>query len=148
MDEPNEGDMLKTLKILGVAAALVLLSGAVAFAADQVIGGSQTDDDATALEETDGRFCNETCVRTNEGDGEQVRTHTRTRTAWDENAAESDCDQLKIRDRTSWTEDDEATRTQTCTEGAAPVAPTAGGSSLGDGVCDGDGIPDRDGSCN
>lgn len=130
---------MKTLKILGVAAALVLLSGAVAFAADQVIDDSQANDDATALEETDGRFCNETSVRTNEGDGDQVRTHTRTRTAWDESDAE--CDQLKIRDRdrTSWTEDDEATRTQTCTEGATeesePVAPTASGNGPGDGSC-------------
>ncbi len=129
---------MKTLKILGIAAALVLLSGAVAFAADQVIDDSQVDDDATALEETDGRTCSENCVRTNEGDGEQVRTHIRTRTAWDESDAECDGDQLKIRDRASWTEPDES----------EPVAPTASGNGPGDGVCDGDGVPDRDGSCN
>jgi hypothetical protein len=134
---------VKTLKILGIAAVLVLFSGAVAFAAEQVLDETDTATDPVA-EETEGRFCNENTVRTNEGDGEQVRTHTRTRTAWEESAAECDGEQPKVRaqDRSSWSEDDESTRelTQTRIEGdpqkSEPAAPTAGGGGPGDGSSD------------
>lgn len=128
---------MKTLKILGLAAALVLLSGAVAYAADQVIDQVQPDDT------TKGRVCSENCLRTNnpEDIGEEVRTHTRTRLAWDE-AAECDGDQTRLRtqDRDSWTDEDEATRTLTQTRSSQatedPAAPAAGPSGPGDGSCD------------
>jgi hypothetical protein len=130
---------VKTLKILGLAALLVLLSGAVAYAADQVIDQVEPDDT------TEGRVCSENCLRTNNPEdlGVEVRTHTRTRLAWDE-AAECDGDQTRLRTqvRDSWSDEDEATRTLTQTrssqvtetEGAA--APAAGSSGPGDGRCD------------
>ncbi len=128
---------MKTLKILGLAAALVLLGGAVAYAADQVIDEVQPDD------ATEGRVCNENCLRTNNPEdlGVEVRTHTRTRLAWDE-AAECDCDQTRLRtqERDSWTDEDEATRTLTQTRSSQvtedPAAPAAGASGPGDGSCD------------
>ena len=133
---------MKTLKILGIAAVLVLFSGAVAYGAGQVIDLVQTDD-TTATD--DGRVCNENNVRTNNPDdiGEEVRTQTRTRLAWDEDA-ECDGDQTRLRtqDRSSWSEEDEATRTltQTRVEGQTEdddaVTAAAGPSGPGDGNCD------------
>jgi hypothetical protein len=134
---------VKTLKILALAAALVLLGGAVAYAADQVIDDVQPDETA------EGRVCTESNVRTNNPDdlGVEVRTQTRTRLAWDE-AAECDGDQTRLRtqDRDSWTDEDEATRslTQTRTSQVTedpdatedPAAPAAGPSGPGDGSCD------------
>ncbi len=130
---------MKTLKILGLAALLVLLSGAVAYAADQVIDQVEPDDT------TEGRVCSENCLRTNNPEdlGVEVRTHTRTRLAWDE-AAECDGDQTRLRtqDRDSWTAEDEATRTLTqtrssqVTETEDAAAPAAGPSGPGDGSCD------------
>lgn len=132
---------MKTLKILGIAAALVLLSGAVAFAADELIDPTPADD-VTA---DDGRVCTETCTRTNVGDGEQVRTHTRTRLAWDESATACDGEQPKVRtqDRISWpevpTEDDPSrtlTQTRSADEVEDPAAPAVSASGPGDGTCD------------
>ena len=131
---------MKTLKILGLAAALVLLGGAVAYAADQVIDEVQPDDT------TEGRVCSENCVRTNNPEdlGVEVRTHTRTRLAWDE-AAECDGDQTRLRtqDRLSWPdvpEEDGPSRTLTQTRSSQvtedPAAPAAGPSGPGDGSCD------------
>ena len=129
---------MKTLKILGLAAALVLLGGAVAYAADQVIDEVQPDDT------TEGRVCNETRVRLNEGDGVQNRNEIRTRLAWDE-AAECDGDQTRLRtqDRLSWPEvpeEDGPARTLTQTRSSQvtedPAAPAAGPSGPGDGSCD------------
>jgi hypothetical protein len=128
---------VKTLKILALAAALVLLGGAVAYAADQVIDEVQPD------ETTEGRVCNENTVRTNNPDdlGVEVRTQTRTRLAWDE-AAECDGDQTRLRTqaRDSWTDEDEATRTLTQTRSSQATedsaAPAAGPSGPGDGSCD------------
>lgn len=133
---------MKTFKILALAAALVLLGGAVAYAADQVLDEVQPD------ETTEGRVCNENTVRTNNpGEGVQNRNQIRTRLAWDE-AAECDGDQTRLRtqDRDSWTDEDEATRslTQTRTSQVTedpdatedPAAPAAGPSGPGDGSCD------------
>jgi hypothetical protein len=133
---------VKTLKILGLAAALVLLGGAVAYAADQVIDEVQPDDT------TEGRVCSENCLRTNNPIdlGVEERTQTRTRLARDE-AAECDGDQTRLRtqDRLSWTDEDEATRalnqtrsSQAVEDPAAedPAAPAAGPSGPGDGSCD------------
>jgi len=134
---------VKTLKILGLAAALVLLGGAVAYAADQVIDEVQPD------ETTAARVCNENCLRTNNPDdlGVEVRTQTRTRLAWDE-AAECDGDQTRLRtqDRDSWTPEDEATRALNQTRSSqavedpeaseVPAAPAAGPNGPGDGSCD------------
>jgi hypothetical protein len=134
---------VKTLKILGLAAALVLLGSAVAYATGQVIDEAEPDDT------TAGRVCSENCLRTNNPEelGVEVRTHTRTRLAWDE-AAECDGDQTRLRTqaRDSWTDEDEATRTLTqtrssqatedpgATEGSAAAA--AGPNGPGDGSCD------------
>jgi hypothetical protein len=131
---------VKTLKILGLAAALVLLGGAVAYAADQLIDEVQPD------ETTEGRVCNENNVRTNNPEdlGVEVRTQTRTRLAWDE-AAECDGDQTRLRtqDRLSWPdvpEEDGPARTLTQTRSSQatedPAAPAAGPSGPGDGNCD------------
>ncbi|MBN2203546.1 MAG: hypothetical protein JW767_00820 [Thermoleophilia bacterium] len=137
---------MKTLKILGLAAALVLLGGAVAYAADQVIDQVQPD------ETTEGRVCNENNVRTNNPDdlGVEVRTQTRTRLAWDD-AAECDGDQTRLRtqDRLSWPEvpeEDGPARTLNQTRSSQavedpeatedPAAPAAGPNGPGDGSCD------------
>jgi hypothetical protein len=125
--------VVKLLKVLGVAAVLVLMSGAVAFAAEQVMEQAGVTDDTV---ETDGQVRSENCVRVNEGDGEQVRTHTRT--GWSD-GGECDCEQPKVRERTqtrdSWLEyDGDASRTLTQTrydgqpegEAAVPSGPGNG----------------------
>lgn len=139
---------MKALKILGLAAVLVLMSGALAYGTDQVIDQVQGDD-ATA----DGRVCSENCLRVNNpiDTGEEVRTHTRTRLAWDE-TAECDCSQERVptqthdssqetvrtQTRDSWSEDDEATRalTQTRTSQMSDDAPAVGSSGAGNAACD------------
>ncbi len=129
---------MKALKILGLAAVLVLMSGALAYGADQVIDQVQGDDTTS-----DGRVCAENCLRVNNpaDTGEEVRTHTRTRLAWDADAectCDGDQDRVRTQTRDSWSEDDEATRTltQTRTSQTSDDAPAVGSSGAGDGACD------------
>jgi len=135
---------VKALKILGLAAVLVLMSGAIAYGADQVIDQVQGDDTAT-----DGRVCNENCLRVNNpaDTGQEVRTQTRTRLAWEEDAecvseCDGDQDRLRTQDRLSWPEEpseDDPTRSLTQTRASQtsedPVAPAVGG-ARGNGACD------------
>lgn len=130
---------MKALKILGLAALLVLMSGAIAYGADQVIDQVQGDD-VTA----DGRVCNENCERVNnpEDVGEEIRTHTRTRLAWDEGAeCDGDQDRVRTQERLSWPEEpteDDPTRalTQTRSSQTDDAAPAAAAGGPGDGACD------------
>ena len=133
---------MKTVKILGLAAVLVLLGGAVAYGADQVLDVVRGDDVAAG----EGRVCSENTERVNNPEdlGVEVRTQMRTRLAWDE-AAECEGDQTRLRtqDRLSWPEEpteDDPTRAEAQTRASQasddPAAPAAGPNGPGDGACD------------